>query len=84
MKTVPQRGLGCALACVATIAGVTFDTAKKAAFPRDLRPRCETCLRLLSRADFVSYWDGCPDLERENAVPRLCEACCDEAEVKQS
>lgn len=35
MKTVPQQGRGCALACVATVAGVTFDRAKKAAFPRD-------------------------------------------------
>jgi hypothetical protein len=52
--------------------------------PPDLRPRCEACLRLLSHADYVSYWDGCPDLRRENAVPRLCETCCDEAEVKQS
>lgn len=39
MKTVPQQGLGCALACVATIAGVSFDEAKKAAFPRDWRDR---------------------------------------------
>jgi len=39
IQTVPQQGLGCALACVATIAGVTFDTAKKAAFPRDWRNR---------------------------------------------
>lgn len=39
MKTVPQQGLGCALACVATVAGVSFDTAKKAAFPRDWRQR---------------------------------------------
>ncbi len=39
MKTVPQQGRGCALACVATVAGVSFSTAKKAAFPRDWRDR---------------------------------------------
>lgn len=39
MRTVPQQGMGCALACVATIAGVSFNTAKKAAFPRDWRDR---------------------------------------------
>lgn len=52
--------------------------------PKDLRPRCEECLRVLTRRDFTSYWDGCPDLEREHAVPRVCENCAEQMECKST
>jgi hypothetical protein len=47
----------------------------------DTRHRCEDCGSVLSRNDFQSYWDGCPELERTGAVPRICEECNDAAEM---
>ena len=50
--------------------------------PPDTRHRCEECDKVLDRRDFLSYWDGCPDLEREHAVPRCCEDCAEGMELK--
>lgn len=58
--------------------------ARKSHFtPKDLRPRCEECLRVLTRRDFLSYWDGDPELERENAAPRICECCAEDMEAER-
>ena len=57
----------------------------------DARPRCEDCGLVLTRQDFLSYWDddsprglvapGMSAEERRAAVtPRCCEACAERAE----
>jgi hypothetical protein len=50
----------------------------------DPRPRCEECGRVLTRRDFLSYWDGDPDLEREYAVPRICDDCADQPHMAEA
>lgn len=50
--------------------------------PKDPRPRCQDCGRVLTRRDFLSYWDGDLELEREHAVPRRCEDCAEQMECK--
>ena len=52
--------------------------------PKSQEPRCAECLSVLTRRDFLSYWDGCVDLEREHAVPRVCEGCAEEMECKST
>lgn len=56
--------------------------SKSPLMPVDPRPRCEECTKVLDTRDFKSYWDGCPDLEREHAVPRVCEDCAEAMELK--
>jgi hypothetical protein len=59
----------------------------------DPRPRCQDCGSVLTERDFKSYWDGpdpsgvltpgaSPEVARAESVPRCCENCAEEAELK--
>jgi len=50
----------------------------------DGRPRCEDCGRVLVRRDFLSYWDGDAELERQHAVPRCCDDCAELVHERKS
>ena len=46
----------------------------------DPRPSCGRCGYPLVKSDYVSYWDGSVELERQNAQPEVCEDCAETEE----
>jgi len=41
----------------------------------DKRPRCEDCGKVLTRSDYLNYWDGNHEMELNHEQPRCCEDC---------